>query len=199
MVVIALIGILTAVIMPEMKGTYEDALLRSTSRKLVDVFSLAAGRAVSLNKTVRVRIDKRSGRYVIEERLRAGRVEDEFAPIKDTPDSEGELDQRISFTIRPLMATAASPATGEDASGSQPAEEQPLRHYDTDGSGDQDTAPSLPMGGFEPSASDATVVFFPDGTADALEILLRDRLGFQLALRVNPVTARVRIADLAAR
>ena len=197
MVVIALIGILTAMILPEMKGTYEDALLRSTSRKLVDVFSLAASRAVSLGKTLRVRIDQRSGRYVIEERLRAGRFEDEFAAIKGVPDSEGELDQRISLTIRPVPTSPAGPSVAEEPLTGQGTEEPPLPHYDNEVSGGQETASSLPMGGFERSASEATVLFFADGTADAREIVLRDRMGFELALRVNPVTARVHILELA--
>jgi prepilin-type N-terminal cleavage/methylation domain-containing protein len=34
MVVIVLIGIMTAMIIPEMKGTFEEALLRSTAREL---------------------------------------------------------------------------------------------------------------------------------------------------------------------
>src|SRR6516162_8771785 len=38
MVVIVLIGILSAMILPNMKGTYGDALLRSTSRELVNAF-----------------------------------------------------------------------------------------------------------------------------------------------------------------
>src|SRR5438876_3050066 len=37
MVVIVLLGILAAMIIPEMKGTYQDAMLRSASRELVSV------------------------------------------------------------------------------------------------------------------------------------------------------------------
>ena len=33
MVVIVIIGIMTAMMIPEMKGTFQDALLRSTSRE----------------------------------------------------------------------------------------------------------------------------------------------------------------------
>src|SRR5436190_15904466 len=66
MVVIVLIGIMTAMILPEMKGTYEDALLRSETRKLADVFSLANSRAITLNQQQRVRIDAKNGRYSIE-------------------------------------------------------------------------------------------------------------------------------------
>ena len=49
MVVVALIGILTVMILPEMRGTFEDTLLRASSRKLIDVFSLASSEAVSRN------------------------------------------------------------------------------------------------------------------------------------------------------
>src|SRR5678815_2253418 len=66
MVVIVLIAIMTAVILPEMKGTFEDALLRSTSRKLVDIFSLANSRAVAMNRSQQVRLDSKNGRYFVE-------------------------------------------------------------------------------------------------------------------------------------
>ena len=72
MVVIVLIGIMTAMIISEMKGTYEDALLRSTARKLVDVYSLANSHAISLNQLHRVRLDRKNGRYFIERTARAG-------------------------------------------------------------------------------------------------------------------------------
>jgi hypothetical protein len=41
----------------------------------------------------------------------------------------------------------------------------------------------------------AQITFYPDGTADARELLLRDRQGFRLALRINPITARVQIVE----
>src|SRR5436190_24011906 len=72
MVVLVLIGIMTAVIVPEMKGTYEDARLRATSRRLVGVFHLAYSRAVSLNQLHRVRFDRISGRYVIVKEVQPG-------------------------------------------------------------------------------------------------------------------------------
>src|SRR5512141_2261447 len=50
MVVIILIGILTAAIIPEMRGTYQDALLRATSRELINEFGLASSRAISRNQ-----------------------------------------------------------------------------------------------------------------------------------------------------
>jgi type IV fimbrial biogenesis protein FimT len=110
MVVVALIGILAAMIIPEMKGTYEDALLRSTSRELVSVFHLAYSRAVTLNQTHRVRLQEASGRFVTEVRASGGHGVDEFLPVRDLPGSQGELDTRISVAIhRP----DTSPAGGE--------------------------------------------------------------------------------------
>ncbi len=69
MVVIAIIGIMTAMMIPEMKGTFQDALLRSTSRELINVFDLAYSRAISLNQARRVRLDESSGRYLVEKKV----------------------------------------------------------------------------------------------------------------------------------
>jgi hypothetical protein len=48
----------------------------------------------------------------------------------------------------------------------------------------------------EPVKSD-TIVFYPDGTADAREFLLKDRAGVELLLRMNPTTSRVRVIEMA--
>ena len=50
MLVLTLIAIMAAMIVPEMKGSMEDALLRSSARKVVDVFNLTYSRAVSFNQ-----------------------------------------------------------------------------------------------------------------------------------------------------
>ena len=57
MTVLVLIAILSAMIIPEMKGTYGDALLRSSGRDLMNVIELASSRAVSLNQTLRLKVD----------------------------------------------------------------------------------------------------------------------------------------------
>ena len=51
MVVLVLIGIMTAMILPEMKGTYEEALLSSTGRQLANVLGIAYSRAVTAANT----------------------------------------------------------------------------------------------------------------------------------------------------
>src|ERR1700742_1268548 len=110
MVVIALMAILSAMIIPEMRGTYEDAMLRSTSRDLVNAFDIASSRAISLNQLHRVRLEPSTGRYLIEKRIREGMQGDEFAPVKDVSEAEGKLDTRISIQVqRPDESTSDAP------------------------------------------------------------------------------------------
>jgi type II secretion system protein H len=56
LVVIVLIGIVTAVILPEMRGTHGDAQLRAATRKILNLCALASSRAVTLNQDQVVRI-----------------------------------------------------------------------------------------------------------------------------------------------
>ena len=174
MVVIALIGILSAMIIPEMRGTYEEALLRSTSRQLVNLFSVASSRAISVQQIHRVRLDPRTGRFVIEKPApRGGGGQNGFVPAQDAPGGEGELDNRISIMFH--RPTTNEPGAGE----SEPSGA---------------TAP-----GPEQSASEGgqlVLAFYPDGTADGGELRLRDRQGFGLVLRISPITARVRVLEL---
>jgi len=162
-IVIVLIGIAAAVIIPEMKGGYQDALLRSTSRELVNVFSIASSRAVSLNQLHRVRIDPGTGRYVIERRTRETVNGDEFKPLDDVSEAEGTLDKRISVRIHNMEDSPDASSTGETS--------QPRPDLDA-------------------------ISFYSDGTADAAELLLRDRDGYRMALRVNPITAHIKILEL---
>jgi len=171
MMVIALIGILSAMIIPELKGTYEDALLRSTSRELVSLFSLASSRAVSLNQVHRVRLEPGSGRYFIERRPGARGKRSDFIAAKEVLGGEGQLDTRVAIEVW--------------KSADEAAEEL-----------DQGPAAGSGVGGLARGRSQE-LEFYPDGTAQAAEVVLRDRQGFRLCLRVNPVTARVHIIELA--
>jgi type II secretion system protein H len=166
MVVVVLIGILAAVIIPEMRGTYEEALLRSTSRDLVNAFNIASSRAVSLNQLHRVRLDTKSGRYVIEKRVRETMQGDEFAPLKDVSEAEGRLDTRITIQVRNEGEASASP--NEISASSESGKRKTIE----------------------------AISFNSDGTADAAELVLRDRQGFRLGLQINPITSRVKILEL---
>lgn len=171
-VVCMLLVILAAVILPEMRGSYQDSLLRATGRKLMDCFDLAYSQAVSQDQTDRVRLDVRNGKYAVEKRLDTQtQGQEDFEPIKDVPDAQGDLDSRISYEVRD-----ASEDSTNAAAESPPAETM-----------SRDTSKSEP---------DDVISFFPDGTADNREVILRDQEGFGLALRLNPITARVKIVEL---
>jgi type II secretion system protein H len=121
MVVIAIIGIMTAMMIPEMKGTFQDAILRSTSRELINVFDLAYVRAVSLNQLRRVRLDEKTGRYLVEKRVTENGLES-FIPADDVPGSKGELDSRIAVEFHPPgeispVANSETPASENNAGG----------------------------------------------------------------------------------
>lgn len=167
MVVIVLIAIMTAVIIPEMRGTFEDALLRSASRDLVNVCGVAHSRAVSFGEPHRVRLDPRTGKYRIEHQPENAPAPG-FIPTRDVPGGEGKIDPRITVRLRPAdEGTATEPTTAASSPGEAAA------------------AP----------AGDPVITFYPDGTADAVEIQLQDRENFRLRLRINPVTARLRVVD----
>jgi prepilin-type N-terminal cleavage/methylation domain-containing protein len=161
MVVVVIIGIISAMIIPEMKGSFDDALLRSTGRDLTGVFDLASSRAVGFNQHYRVKFDLQNGRYVLERQVHTGTRED-FVPLKDVSGAEGRVDSRLTVEIGP----ADGGSTENDAGGGQ--DSQPL--------------------------TDA-ISFYPDGTADAAVVRVRDRAGFQLLLQLNPITARVHITE----
>lgn len=162
-VVIGLIGIVAAMIIPEMKGSYGDALLRSSTRELVNVFSIASSRAVSLNQLHRVRIEANTGRYVIEKRTRESVNGDEYKPLDDVSEAEGTLDKRITVQVHNV----------EEPQSAAPASENSRTRANID-----------------------SISFYSDGTADAAELLLRDKRGYRLALRINPITAHVKILEL---
>jgi type II secretion system protein H len=168
MIVVAVIGIMAALVIPEMRGTYEDAVLRSTSRKIISALHLASSRAVALQQKHRVRIDLEKHRYHVERTGQEGESTRGFLPVKDIPGCEGDLDARILVRIRSRELPA------DDADPEMPAvvEEAPQ------------TSPRA-----------EAIGFYPDGTADATEVLLRDRNDFRVLLRVNGTTGRVVVAE----
>src|ERR1043166_4528082 len=168
LVVVILIGIMTALIIPEMRGTYQDALLRSTARKLMDAFGLAGSGAITMGQLHRVRLDRQRHRYLIERNPRDRESGASLIDARDFPGCEGELDARIKIEVHKLSEDADPEQSGGPASASNA----------------------------EPPRRDETISFYADGTADGTEILLRDRDGFRLALQINPTTARVRILEL---
>ena len=158
LVVITVIAVLTGVMVAEMGGTYEDALLRTNARKLIDVCDAASNRAIAAQQTHVLKIDAASGHFAV--RAKAREIDEKEAFL-----TEGDLDQRIALSIR-------EPARAEDS--------------DADESEKSEQASEL-----------GTVMFYPDGSADAREFTFRDRAGVEVVLRINPTTSRVRIVEMA--
>ena len=168
MVVILVIGVLTAVIVPELKGSYQGALLRSASRELVSAIQVASSRSVSYGKEHRLRLNRTDGKYVVEKQV-GRRGADTYVPLRDIPGGEGEWDARIKVEVRKGDGFSVDSADSKEdmavvSAGASPTED--------------------------------TISFFPDGTADRADIVLQDRDHFRLALRIDPITARARIVEL---
>jgi len=94
MVVIAIIGVTTAVIVSEMGGTFEDALLRANARMLIDLCDTASNRAISTGQTQVLKLDPSSGKFVV--RAKAENSTDPAQAIA----AAGELDTRIALLVR---------------------------------------------------------------------------------------------------
>jgi type II secretion system protein H len=169
LVVIAIISIMSVVIVGELHGTLQDALLRSTSRELAGAFNLASSRAISINRPHRIRIDTLTHRFFLERSARGG---SDFRPAQDVPGNSGNLDGRI--TIHVLEPGVNAP----DDAGQEPA-----------------AAPANPVD-FPSFNPEEAVTFYPDGTADDRKVELTDRDGFRLSLRINPVTSRVQVTAM---
>ena len=169
MVVMVLIGILSAMILPEMKGTFADALLRASGRDMVNVLKLAYSRSVSLNQIHIVRIDEKNGRYVVERRMAGRGNQARWEPLEGVSGSSGNIDTRITLEVRKTNDSGASESESQSDRVAKP---------------DHEVAPGN------------IVTFYPDGTADGADILLRDRAGFGLRLRIDPITSRVEILNL---
>jgi Tfp pilus assembly protein FimT len=119
MVVVAIVGLIAAVVVPEMKGTFEDAILRSSSRKIVDVCNIAYSRAVSFNREHRVRLDRSTGRYLVEQQV--GNSAEEFEPVPESGCS-GEIDHRIAIEIQRIAEEPTQES--EEAEPEQPEQER---------------------------------------------------------------------------
>lgn len=88
MVVLVLIAIMSAVMIPEMKGTYEDSLLRSVGRNFTSAISLAYSRSVTLNQVHRLRIDPEENTYYVESEVSSTGVSGVAPERRDFPGSK---------------------------------------------------------------------------------------------------------------
>jgi type II secretion system protein H len=123
-VVLVIMGIMAAMIIPQMQGSYEDALLRSSGRKIISVLNLTYAQAVSHNQPHRLRLDSHTGKYFVEKRVRGLTQNDGFAAVKDLAGGEGTIDPRISLELRRTVEETVdeNALAGAQSSAAGPAE-----------------------------------------------------------------------------
>ena len=92
---VVLIAIMTALILPEMRGTLDDAVLRKCGRQLIAVCNLAHSRAITRNEIHRVRLDPQRGEYTLE--VKTG---GKFQPLQDSREAKGAWSQRVTAQLR---------------------------------------------------------------------------------------------------
>lgn len=180
-VVVVLIGIMLSLIIPEMQGTYEDALLRASARKIVSVCSLAHSQSITTGEDHRVRLDLKRNRYTLERQGSDSDSPSSFREVRNLPDSQGSWDDRIQMTLEPL--SPSQPASSE-SDGERPGRPRSRN--------DQQEEPVLDEPGQNTLDS---IVFHPDGTCDPVQAVLTDRAKFEIRLALNPVTSRIRLTE----
>lgn len=174
MVVVVLIGILVAAVAPQMSGAMDDAVFRGTTRKVIQSLAYARSQAVTTGAMTQWRSEPETGLFRIERQERPTPTTVTMVPAGDTRFAQGSFDQRVIVLVEPAPASFLEP-TMSRPSGDPFASQEP--------------GPSML------EAPDATIPniarFYPDGSADAVMILIEDRAGFVRRLRVNPLTGTV--------
>jgi type II secretory pathway pseudopilin PulG len=171
MVVVVLIAVMVALIIPEMRGTFEHEVLRSTSRQAVRALNIAYSQSITTQKRHRVRLDRTTSQLVVEAIDPERKDDGPVIPLTDLPGASSKVDPRVTIEVRPRTETVS--LSGEDRGTEQ-----------------------APPPATEEDPGDAeNINFFPTGTADAKEMVLHDREGFNLTLRINPTTSRVQVVD----
>src|SRR5262245_27677747 len=122
MAVLAVIAIMTAVIIPEMRGTMSDARLRSSARTLINACQVASSRAIALNQPHQLQLETQTGEY----RLKATGPAN-TAP-QNTPDRpvsspvEGRIDPQVTVALDPAggRETETPTSPSNDSPGARP-------------------------------------------------------------------------------
>lgn len=119
LVVILVITVASAMILPELRGSLEETLLRDSARQVTGACTVARDRAVASGRTHRLRIEATSGRFRVEPDPGAGTGRS-ATPV-DSPGASGVIDPRI--VVRPLdVDTPDSPVTPPRRSGADAGE-----------------------------------------------------------------------------
>ena len=131
MVVITLIGVLTALIIPEMRGTYEHEILRAAAREIVSVCNMASSRAVAVSRIHYLKINPSTGRYILK--TPSWDEEDNVSILQDFKESEGQIDRRISLSIELLRDTDIAVEENDNKTGEIDSSNDQTIAFNTDG------------------------------------------------------------------
>jgi len=134
MVVIGLLGILSVMIIPEMRGSMQEAALRSAGREMVDALGLARSQAIATLRIHRVRWVEEENRYLIEGETErdSGSRDSDFAARPELLGAQGALDHRVKLRLRLEPSAEPAPSTPREA---QPSDSQSVAFY-PDGTAD---------------------------------------------------------------
>ena len=167
MIVMVIASIMTVLMIPEMKGSYEEALLRSNARKLGAAFKAAYSGAITTHKQHRVRINQEDSKLIVE--VRTAEIDAPYMPLKQFDRRTSQLHPSVSLRFH----KPKSDFNGQDL---PPVPATNLEN-------DEDHAKGI-------------FLFQPDGTCKGSDIELRDRMGFGLLVHLNAITSRVQFNPL---
>lgn len=173
MVVIVIIGVVSAVILPEMTGTYNESKLRASARKIIQSMGLAQSRAVVVNHEHRLYVDNENHRFWIARRSMDTGLNATFLKVDEVSGAEGVWHEQIDVTFR-------DPVIVEDDEENEMERRGPRDGRDNPG-----------VDGPHPY-----LTFYPNGTVSRGEWVLRHADGTGLVLKVLPTTGRTRILPL---
>jgi type II secretion system protein H len=180
MVVLGLIAIVTALIIPEMRGSFEDALLRSNARQLIHACEVANSRAIALNQSQQLKLNPANGEYRVEPQSPSEASSAFTGPPAGGRSAReplrGSIDQRITVSLA--------------VADTEPGSLRASSNLDPNASDQPSNSPATP------ASAGNVLVFHPEGTASGPNILLEDRAGHRLLLRIHPLTARLRLMDM---
>ena len=174
MVVIVIIGVMGALIVPEMSGTFGDSKIKSSARKIIQAAGLAQSRAVSINHEHRLQFDTRNHRFSISRRVVDPNLGETFVPVNEISGSQGTWSDSVELTLR-------DPAVDP--------EEIPLPTWEL-------SDPLSMQSQSTTSEPESFISFKADGSTSRKELVLKHSDGHGLVISILPATGRMSIQPL---
>jgi type II secretion system protein H len=174
MVVIVIIGVMGALIVPEMSGTFGDSKIKSSARKIIQAAGLAQSRAVSINHEHRLQFDTRNHRFSISRRVVDPNLGETFVPVNEISGTQGTWSDSVELTLR-------DPAVDPD--------EIPLPTWEL-------SDPLSIQSQSTTSEPESFISFKADGSTSRKELVLKHSDGHGLVISILPATGRMSIQPL---